>query len=210
MNTVVLDHTIRGAAPVLLAGGVAAVPTETVYGLAVDALNEKAVEQLFALKGRSERKPVSIFVTDIAMAERFCLDIPSGAYKLAERFWPGPLTLVLKRRRNVPDAVTAGSGTVGVRCPDDRLTLALLREAGVPLTGTSANISGAPDAICLDDVLSFFDGKIDLVIDGGPSRGGLPSTVLDMTVSPPRLLRRGGVSAEELEAVLGEAVEASL
>ncbi len=186
----------------ILSGGVAAVPTETVYGLAANALDAAAVERVFEGKGRPDGKPVSLFVSDITMAERFCEDVPEAAYRLAERFWPGPLTLILKRRPIVPDAVTAGGATVGVRCPDNPLTLALVREAGVPLTGTSANRSGEPDALDVSDVLHAFDGRIDCVIDGGPARDGVPSTVLDLTVSPPRLLRQGGVSREALEAVL--------
>lgn len=206
MKTIVLKQAFQDALPVILSGGVAAVPTETVYGLAANALDAAAVEHVFAAKGRPDGKPVSLFVSDMAMAEHFCEDVPEAAYRLAERFWPGPLTLILKRRPIVPDAVTAGGETVGVRCPDNPLTLALVREAGVPLTGTSANRSGEPDALDASDVLRAFDGRISCVIDGGPARDGVPSTVLDLTVLPPRLLRLGGVSREALEAVLGAEV----
>ena len=202
METSVFRGVIGTSPQVILAGGVAAVPTETVYGLAANALDSDAVERVFEAKGRPETKPVSIFVPDMAAVEKFCRDIPVAAYKLAERFWPGPLTMVLKRREIVPDAITSGGDTVGVRCPANSLVLELMKITGVPLTGTSANISGQPDARDFDKVMEYFDGKIECAIDGGVCPGGVPSTVVDMTVHPPRVLRGGGISESELMSVI--------
>ncbi|MGM9520934.1 MAG: L-threonylcarbamoyladenylate synthase [Oscillospiraceae bacterium] len=199
MKTLVLHNEITGAADIIRAGGLAAVPTETVYGLAVNALDERAVRRLYEAKGRPETKPISLFVPDMKAAERFCADIPEEAYVLAERFWPGPLTMIFKRRELVPDIITAGGNTVGIRCPDDKLTLALLKETGLPLTGTSANLSGMPNAVNIGQVLKYFDGVIGCAVDGGECPGGVPSTIVDMTSVPPKILRLGGISREELE-----------
>ena len=194
------------AAAILRDGGVAAVPTETVYGLAANALSGEAVEKIFAAKGRPEHKPVSIFVTGMEMAERFCRDIPGGAYRLAEAFWPGPLTVILRRRENVPDAVTAGGGGVGVRVPDHETALALLRLTDLPLTGTSANLSGQAPTRTGAEAFSIFKGRIDCVVDG-EAPGGVPSTVVDLTGERAKILRFGAISAQALEKVLGEVVE---
>ena len=194
------------AAGILRAGGVAAVPTETVYGLAANALSGDAVEKIFAAKGRPEQKPVSIFVTGMEMAERFCRDIPAGAYTLAEAFWPGPLTVILRRRKNVPDAVTAGGEGVGVRVPDHETALELLRLTDLPLTGTSANLSGQAPARTGAEALAVFDGRIDCVLDG-EAPGGVPSTVVDLTGGRAKILRFGAISAEALEKILGDVVE---
>ena len=204
MRTEIYRNSIGTAPDVILAGGVVAVPTETVYGLAANALDSRAVERVFEAKGRPENKPVSIFVPDMSAAEHFCQDIPDEAYALAEKFWPGPLTMILIKRDNVPDVITAGGDTVGVRCPDNALTLELMDKARVPITGTSANISGQPDARDFQKVLEYFDGIIECAIDGGDSLGGVPSTVVDMTGGSPRILRQGGITKEDiLKAISG-------
>ncbi len=204
METRIFRESIGSSPQVIRDGGVVAVPTETVYGLAANALDERAVERVFEAKGRPETKPVSIFVPDMASAERFCRDIPGSAYALAERFWPGPLTMILRRRDIVPDVITAGGDTVGIRCPDHPLTLELMAECGMPLTGTSANISGEPDARDFDKVMEYFDGAIECAIDGGACPGGVPSTVVDMTCEPPKILREGGLKREVLMSALKE------
>ena len=204
---VIKDGKLDYAASVIMSGGVVAVPTETIYGLAANGLDTAAVEKIYEAKGRPENKPISLFVSDMKNAEMFCTDIPEGAYKLADRFWPGPLTMVLRRRENVPDIITSGGETVGVRCPDNDLTLKLLKMCGVPLTGTSANLSGQPNANDIDEVMAYFDGKIECAVDGGKCTGGIPSTVLDMTCVPPKILRRGGVPKELLEDVLEMTIE---
>lgn len=195
---------IAEAADAIINGELVAVPTETVYGLAANGLSEKAVEKLYEVKGRPEKKPISLFVADMKDAEKFCRDIPAAAYVLGKKFWPGPLTMVLKRGELVPNITAAGGDTVGVRCPDNPLTLELLKRSGLPLTGTSANLSGQPNANDIDEVMAYFDGKIEYAIDGGRCTGGVPSTVVDMTSDEPKILRQGAVSYEDIENALKE------
>lgn len=197
---------VETAARIIKSGGVAAVPTETVYGLAANAMDSAAVGRIFAAKGRPETKPVSIFVTGIGMAERFCENIPDGARRLAGAFWPGPLTIILKRREQVPDAITAGGEGVGIRVPDHETALELLRLADMPLTGTSANLSGQEPARTGKRAYEIFNGRVECVIDG-VSPGGVPSTVVDMTGDTAKIIRSGAIPRKELEKVLGDVVE---
>lgn len=204
MKTEILDEkALERAAAIIKSGGVVAVPTETVYGLAANGLDEAAIERIYEAKGRPETKPISLFIENLRAADGMVRDVPEGAYKLAETFFPGPLTLILKKGEKVPDILTAGGDTVGVRCPDNTLTRQIMRLCGVPLTGTSANISGMPDANDISDIMAYFAGKIPAAVDGGRCGGGMPSTVLDMTRETPRILRQGGVTKEQIEAVLG-------
>lgn len=208
METKIFDYnSLDEVAEIIKNNGVVAVPTETIYGLSANGLDVVAIEKIYEAKGRPETKPISLFVKDMMDAENFCADIPKSAYSLAEKFWPGPLTMIFKCKENVPDILTAGGDTVGVRCPDNQLTFTLLRLTGLPLTGTSANLSGMPNANDLNEVLSYFDGKIEGVIDGGKCGGGVPSTVLDMTSVKPKILRAGGVSKSEIEAVLNMEID---
>ena len=203
MTTLIItDDNMAPAAEILKNGGLVAVPTETVYGLAASGLDEAAVDKIYAVKNRPETKPISLLVSGMADVERFCRDIPAEAYTMAGRFWPGPLTMVLLKKENVPGIVTAGGDTVGVRCPDHPKTLALIRLAGVPLAAPSANMSGAPSPKSAGDVLAVFDGKIDAAVDGGPCSVGIESTVVDLTVSPPKILRQGGLAREAIEKAL--------
>ncbi|MBQ6756976.1 MAG: threonylcarbamoyl-AMP synthase [Oscillospiraceae bacterium] len=203
MNTEILrTDEIARAAEIIRAGGLIAAPTETVYGLCADATNEAAIKKIFTAKGRDERKPISVFVRDMRGAEALCRDIPKAAYKIAEKYFPGPVTLVLRKRDTVSDALTAGGETVGVRCPDNAAVLELLRLTNVPLTGTSANLSGEPSAESAEEALKAFDGRIEAVIDGGRCGGGVPSTVIDLTGEGIKILRAGAVSKEEIEAVI--------
>ncbi len=197
-------NEIGTAADILRRGGVVAVPTETVYGLAANGLSEAAVRRIFAAKGRPENKPVSLFAADISEAERFC-HVTDAARKLA-RFWPGPLTVILRRRECVPDAITAGGEGVGIRIPDDETTLAILRSVDFPLTGTSANLSGEASAKSAAEAMEVFRGRIDAVMDG-VAPGGVPSTVVDLTGRFAKVVRLGAISARELENALGEVVE---
>jgi L-threonylcarbamoyladenylate synthase len=190
------------AAEIIKAGGLAAVPTETVYGLTADGLNAAAVEKIYDVKGRPETKPISLLVSGMADVEKFCRDVPEAAYLLAEKFWPGPLTMILYKQNNIPDVVTAGTDTVGVRCPDHPKTLELIRLAGVPLAAPSANMSGEPSPKNVNDVLKIFDGIIDAAIDGGACTVGIESTIVDMTVNPPKILRQGGLPRQTLEDAL--------
>ena len=204
METLILTEAgLEYARTIIKHGGLAAVPTETVYGLSADGLNPDAVELIYAVKGRPETKPINLLVSGMDSVQRFCRDIPGDAYTLAEKFWPGPLTMILLKKSIVPDIVTAGGITVGVRCPDHELTLKLLELCGTPLATPSANISGMSSPKCVQDVLKYFDGKIPCVIDGGKCRVGVESTIVDMTVFPYKILRQGGLLQADIEAALG-------
>ena len=208
MNTRYLTRgDIEQAAELLRQGRLVAVPTETVYGLAADATQERAVQANYDAKGRPETKPLNVLVDGMGMAETVCRDIPEDAYKLAEAFWPGPLTMILWGNGSLPPIVPAGGETQGVRCPDHRSTLAVIRALGRPLACPSANLSGQPSPKSAEDVLAQMGGRIDAVLDGGPCTVGVESTILDLTVTPYRILRRGGLSREAIEAVLGREVE---
>jgi L-threonylcarbamoyladenylate synthase len=197
---------IAQAAAVLRGGGLVAFPTETVYGLGAHALDAAAVRLVFAAKGRPPHNPLIVHVADAAEVGKVAADWPASAARLAECFWPGPLTLVLPKNPRVPDEVTAGGPTVAVRLPAHPVARALLEAAGVPLAAPSANRSSRLSPTRAEHVLRDLEGRIDLVLDGGSCPGGIESTVLDLTTSPPRLLRPGLVSLAELEAVLGSVV----
>jgi L-threonylcarbamoyladenylate synthase len=194
---------IDQAAAVLKAGGLVSFPTETVYGLGADALNPDAVGRIFAAKGRPAENPVIVHVADLADVPRVAAEWPSVAAELAARFWPGPLSFVVFKHPSVPGIVTAGGPTVAVRAPAHPVARALIRAAGTPIAAPSANASTHLSATRAEHVLRGLDGRIDLLLDGGPTAGGLESTVLDVTVSPPRLLRPGLVTPSEIEAVIG-------
>lgn len=198
---------IQQAAELLRQGRLVAVPTETVYGLAADAAQERAVRANYDAKGRPETKPLNVLVDGMAMVETVCRDIPEDAYKLAAAFWPGPLTMILRGNGSLPPIVPAGGKTQGVRCPDHPDTLAVIRALGRPLACPSANLSGRPGPRAADEVLVQLDGRIDAVLDGGECTVGVESTILDLTVAPYRILRRGGLDREAIETVLGREVE---
>ena len=199
-----IDDKIFSAAKILREGGLLAIPTETVYGLGANALDAEAVRHIFEAKGRPQDNPLIIHVTGQQWLARYCEDVPPLAYVLARKFWPGPLTMILKRKPVIPDQTTAGLDTVGVRCPNHPVTLAIIREAGVPIAAPSANTSGRPSCTTAQDVLEDMDGKIAGVVDGGPCAVGVESTILDLTCDPPRLLRPGGLPLEELERLIGK------
>ena len=208
MKTIVFhpetDNTaIQQAAAILRHGGLLGIPTETVYGLGANALDETAVLHIFEAKGRPQDNPLILHVPDADWLELYCHDIPPVAYTLAERFWPGPLTMILPRRDIVPLRTTGGLETVGVRCPNHPMTLAIIREAGIPVAAPSGNTSGRPSPTTAQHMLEDMDGKINGIVDGGPCSVGVESTIIDLTVTPPRLLRPGGLPLEALEAVLG-------
>lgn len=183
---------------IMRGGGLIAVPTETVYGLAGNGLDEKAVAEIYEVKGRPEVKPMSLMVHDAASMERYCENVPPQAYTLAKKFWPGPLTIVMKAKPCVPEIVRAGGETVGLRCPDHPLTLELLEKSGVPFAAPSANPSGEPSPKNANSVLKYFDGKIDAVLDGGECGIGCESTLIDLSRTPYRILRQGALPADEI------------
>ena len=209
MNTIVFHpesdpNAVRDAAAILRRGGLLGIPTETVYGLGADALNEDAVSRIFLAKGRPQDNPLIIHVPDASWLESYCRDVPPAAYQLAERFWPGPLTMILPRRDIVPLQTTGGLETVGVRCPNHPVTLAIIEAAGVPIAAPSGNTSGRPSPTTAAHMIEDMDGRIDGIVDGGPCTVGVESTIIDLTVTPPRLLRPGGQPLESLRQVLGE------
>ena len=199
MKTLVMKDKLAKAAEILAAGGLVAVPTETVYGLAANGLNAGAVAKIYEVKGRPETKPISLLVSGMEEVETLCERIPESAYTLAKCFWPGPLTMILWKKLIVPAIVAAGGATIGVRCPAHEKTLALIQKVGVPLAAPSANLSGQPSPKNAQQVLAYFDGKIEGVVDGGPCAVGVESTIVDLTVQPPKILRLGGLSKEEIE-----------
>ncbi len=205
MKTELLDASrLDRAAEILASGGLVAIPTETVYGLGANGLDEKAVARIFEVKGRPQDNPLILHVAGAEDLTKWCRDIPAEAWTLTERFWPGPLTLVLRRRRAGPLRVTAGLETVAMRCPDHPLTREVLRRAGVPVAAPSANLSGKPSTTTAAHCIHDLWGKVEAILDGGPCRVGVESTILDLSVTPPRVLRPGGVTLEQLRALLPE------
>ena len=199
-----IEDKISAAAKILREGGLVGIPTETVYGLAANGLDEKAVKRIFEAKGRPQDNPLILTIPGQQWLPRYCKDIPPLAYVLARKFWPGPLTMILKCRTDVvPSIITAGLDTVAMRCPNHPVTLAIIREAGIPVAAPSANTSGRPSCTTAQDVLEDMDGKIEGVVDGGPCTVGVESTILDLTCDPPRLLRPGGLPLEALEQLIG-------
>ena len=199
-----IEDKISAAAKILREGGLVGIPTETVYGLAANGLDEKAVKRIFEAKGRPQDNPLILTIPGQQWLPRYCKDIPPLAYVLARKFWPGPLTMILKCRTDVvPSVITAGLDTVAMRCPNHPVTLAIIREAGIPVAAPSANTSGRPSCTTAQDVLEDMDGKIEGVVDGGPCTVGVESTILDLTCDPPRLLRPGGLPLEALEQIIG-------
>ena len=197
-----VDTAVR----VLRDGGVVSVPTDTLYGLAASALNEQAVERLFRIKGRRRSTPLPLLLADSAEIEVYAVDIPTAAWRLAESFFPGPLTLVLPGAGNLPDVVSGGLETIALRVPDHWVPRAIIRKLGVPITGTSANRTGMPGLTTAGAVRQLLGSDIDYVVDGGQCAGGVASTVLDVSGASPRILRQGAVSRRELEEVCGESV----
>ena len=182
------------AAAILSSGGLVAFPTESFYGLGADALDPRALARVFAVKGRPASKPLLVLVDSVAMVESLVSEVPARARELMARHWPGALTLVLKAAAHVPERLTAGTGTVGVRMPGHPVALALVRAARLAVTAPSANPSGAEPPTTALAVRRHFEGAVDLILDGGPTAGGAGSTIADCTVWPPRVLRRGPVA----------------
>lgn len=206
MKTEMITDNILAAAEMIKQGGLVAVPTETVYGLAANGLDGDAVERIYSVKGRPENKPLSLMVSGAEAMEVLCKNVPDSAKALAKKFWPGPLTMVLEAKAVVPEIVRAGGETVGLRCPDSAKTLALIDAAGVPLAAPSANPSGRPSPKTAEQVREYFDGRIDAIIDGGECELGVESTVFDMSVTPYRILRRGAASEDEIISALWDSM----
>ena len=206
MKTEVFTGDLTRAAEILRNGGLVAVPTETVYGLAANGLDAAAVERIYEVKGRPAVKPLSLMVPDAQSMEAYCREVPPQARTLAARFWPGPLTIVLKARDEIPPVVLAGGDTVGLRCPDHAKTLELLRLTGLPFAAPSANPSGEESPKDARKVLEYFDGVIEGVVDGGPCGLGRESTLISLAEAPYRILRRGALDEEEIADALVESM----
>ena len=199
-------NTAMTAAKIIKDGGLVAVPTETVYGLGANGLDPAAVIKIFEAKGRPQDNPLILHICGAEQMEDLCHDIPSAAYALAEAFWPGPLTMVLPAKDIVPLSTRAGLPSVAVRCPDCEITREIIRLSGVPIAAPSANISGKPSTTTAEHVRHDHDGRIDCIVDGGPCRVGVESTIIDLTDGTPRLLRPGGIGPEQLYAVIGDII----
>ena len=208
METLILAeneaNTAAIAAKILIEGGLVALPTETVYGLGANGLDREAVAKIFQAKGRPQDNPLILHIAKPEQMEEICKDIPPCAWELAEKFWPGPLTMVLPCKDHVPSITTANLNTVAVRCPRTPITREIIALAGVPIAAPSANLSGKPSTTTAGHVFHDMAGKIQAIVDGGPCSVGLESTIVDLTGEKPRLLRPGGVTPEQLQAVLGE------
>jgi len=196
-------NSIEQAVALLRAGQVVVFPTDTVYGLGAHGFMASAIERLFALKGREFQKAIPLLLARVEDVTMVAVDIPPIAWRLAERFWPGPVTLVLPRAAAVLDILVAGGNSVAVRIPGHEVALQLIRTLGAPLAATSANLSGQPEAVTAEEAQAIFGDQVALILDAGRCPGGIPSTVVDVTVFPP-LIRRRGALADEVEAYLAQ------
>ena len=208
MKTLILQpdapDTVAIAAQIIRDGGLVALPTETVYGLGADGLNPLAVDRIYEAKGRPKDNPMILHVTGMEQVEELCHSIPACAYALAEAYWSGPLTMILPARERIPKRTTGGLSTVAVRCPDSTVTRQVIAASGTAIAAPSANLSGKPSTTTAQHVLHDHDGRIEAVIDGGACRVGVESTIVDLTETPARLLRPGGVTPAQLRAILGD------
>lgn len=195
---------IKQAAKIIKAGGLVAFPTETVYGLGGNALDAEVAKKIYAAKGRPQDNPLIVHIYSLIQLEELVKEIPAKARMLMEKFWPGPLTIIFYKKDIVPFSTTGGLDTVAIRMPAHPVALELIKESGVPIAAPSANISGKPSPTCAQDVAEDLSGKIDMILDGGPTEVGVESTVLDISEEIPIILRPGGVTKEELEKVLGK------
>jgi L-threonylcarbamoyladenylate synthase len=194
---------IERAAQILRGGGLVAFPTETVYGLGADATNAQAVAKIFAAKGRPSGNPLIVHVADVAVAQRYAAEWPGAAQTLAQAFWPGPLTLVVPRGKQIAPITTAGLETMGIRCPDHRIALQLLREFDGPIAAPSANRSNRVSPTTAEHVGRELGDKAEMILDGGPCRVGIESTVIDVTSPVPAILRLGAVTPEQIDRLIG-------
>ncbi len=197
---------IKRVADILRKGGIAAIPTETVYGLAADATNAEAVAKIFAAKGRPQDNPLIVHISSMEMLEGIVSQIPEGARELAKKYWPGPLTVIMPRGSAIPKEVSAGLDTVAVRFPSHNIARAIIEETGLPLAAPSANLSGSPSPTTAAHCIADLETRVDAIVISNDCEVGVESTVVSLCTNPPRLLRPGAVTVEQLEAVLGEIV----
>jgi L-threonylcarbamoyladenylate synthase len=193
-----LRHGIAKAREILLKGGIVALPTESFYGLGADATNPQALTRIFTIKKRGSALPLLILVSSLGELKKYVQSVPPQAKGMGKRFWPGGLTMIFRSSPLLPPILTAGTGKVGIRISSHPVTHALSKSLPVPITATSANISGMPPCTTADQVLEYLGTDIDLILDGGPTRGKCPSTILDVTMEPPVIIRKGIIKAEEI------------
>ena len=197
-STQSLQEGVSIGAETILGGGVVALPTESFYALSVDATNAQAVEKLFAIKKRGSELPILILISSVGELAKYVIAVPPAAKEMGERFWPGGLTMIFESAPILPSSLTGGTGKIGIRISSHPVAHAIPKALPVPITGTSANISGTPPCTTADQVLECLGAEVDLVLDGGPTQGKNPSTVLDVTVDPPLIVREGMIKAEEI------------
>lgn len=195
---------IHLASKAIICGKLVAFPTETVYGLGANAFDHKAISQIFKVKGRPQDNPLIVHISDISQVEQLAKNFPKDAQKLTKEFWPGPLTIVLKKRKIVPEIVTAGLDSVAIRMPENKIALELIRQSKVPIVAPSANISGKPSPTRASHVIDDIFGKVDYIIDGGNCKIGIESTVIDFTSKVPTILRPGYITKEDIKKVIGK------
>ena len=199
-------ENIEAAAKIIRDGGLLAIPTETVYGLGADALNEDAVLRIFLAKGRPQDNPLIIHVPDSSWLARYCEDVPPEAYALAEKFWPGPLTMILKKKDKVPDSITGGLGTVAIRMPSHPVAAELIRSSGVYIAAPSANTSGKPSPTRAEHVINDLSGRIDMIIQDDTVDIGVESTIIDLSEEVPTILRPGYITQAMFEEAIGKTI----
>lgn len=195
---------IKEAANIIKKGGLVAFPTETVYGLGANGLDKKAVKKIFLVKGRPQDNPLILHISEIKQMHSLVNEIPNNAKKLIKKFWPGPLTIILKKTKIVPGMVTCGLDAVAIRMPDNKIALELIKYAGVPIAAPSANISGRPSPTNAKHVAEDLMDNIDMLIDGGNTTIGIESTVIDLTQNPPVILRPGKITQKQIEKIIGK------
>lgn len=209
METKLLDpktdpSALQQAADLLKAGEIVGMPTETVYGLGANAYNTEAVRKIFAAKGRPQDNPLIVHIADFDQIYEVCPTVPEAAVQLAHHFWPGPLTMIVPKNERIPEETSAGLQTIGVRLPSHPVARDLIRLCGLPIAAPSANVSGRPSTTTAEHVMRDMAGKIPAIVEGGPCKVGLESTIVSLVGEKPRLLRPGGITLEQLRAVLGE------
>ena len=207
MNTLLLganEYDIETAADILRNGGLCAIPTETVYGLAANALDEQAVRNIFIAKGRAQDNPLIVHISDISELPPLVKEVPDIVYRLAERFWPGPLTMIMYKSELIPGAVTCGGDTVAIRMPQSEIARKIIKATGLPLAAPSANLSGGVSPVTAPHCMRDLSGRVDAILDGGECSVGLESTVISCVAQPIKLLRPGYVTVDELESVAGK------
>lgn len=193
---------LKEPAKIIKDGGIVVFPTETVYGIGTNGLDEEAVKRLFEVKHRPIEKPISLLVSNMEMVGKIAKDITDIEYKIMEAFFPGPLTIILKKKGNVPDIITAGKETVGIRMPSGEVARKIVEYANVPIAAPSANISGEPSGTKIKNIIKSFDGQVDYFIDGGESKLGISSTIVQVIDGVPHILREGSITKEQIEKLI--------